>query len=656
MNNSTENNKMTEKIPINRWTLSFNESLEAEYSAWAKTTHLMKFRVNLLIGLAIVLFLAGIDYFLQGSKWHLSSTMYIVVGLPLIGAALGATFVEAGRRYLRYINLALSIFLPFLQAIILWQMPAKPVAPVLSSAVMLGILFAYSLAVLASDFLVPIIGHVVVYLLVLLFFTTNSHILFERNVTFALLCALLVILLLCGAALYYRIYADKRYYYLTKGQSRFVDKVAPMTKSDPVIKKVESPINKMFYAISDVIWFITTEGDIAYVSPSVKEFMGYEPEELIGKRAITLMPPEVYRDFESKATRLYKDKNIVQEVFSFRTKAGLLKSGEIHLRAYSDNEHGDGYIGATRPISEEKIKQKASSEKRLKDLTEENASLKNDVHGLTAEIDTLTEKLTLVNRELTASDKIGRQAFSSLLSQMLDSYQEQLTGNIEAQRLKVKQLTKKFNEKSMGKYDLKNYLENALIDLNSQIDEMAFASNCYQLYNEIVAKNKKIITKPYNISTLFERTVIELKQTFSQSEHVINIDCSAELFLETDERLFSNIVRYLILKSLTQSFKNCKKGRIKAKVFQFNADVVIEYKDDGKASNSSTFETFFVDCLQKSGYQVSEETNLFFDYIKRCMNGTVSSRVEEGSEIFVITLPNQNLTGEKDDPKTKTSK
>ncbi len=652
MNNSTEQ-LMTENIPIKRTTLTFNEALEAEYNTWSMTTFLPKIRISLLAGFALVVFFAIVDFFMHEKTWQLSLTLYLTVGLPLIAVALGATFIEAGRRHLRYIILALCILLPLLQFVILWQMQSKPIELGLNSAIMLGILFAYTLAVLANDFLVSIVGNAVIYMLTMVRIATNVHILFQWRLI--LLTALFFILLLSGISLYYRIYANKRLYYLTKGQSRFVDKVAPMTKSDPVIKKVESPINKMFYAVSDVIMFITTEGDIAYVSPSVKEFMGYEPEELIGKRAITLMPPEVYRDFESKVIRLYKDKNIVQDVFSFRTKAGLLKSGEMHVRAYTDNARGDGYVGSTRPISEEKIKQKATSEKRLKDLTEENASLKSDVHGLTSEIDTLTEKLTLVNRELTASDKIGRKAFSALLFELLESYNTELTPNIAEQRDKLQQLTKKFNDKSMGKYDLKNYLENALINLNGQTDELAFATNCYQLYRGIVDNNKKINTKLYNISTLFEKTVIELKRSFSLSEHIINIDCSAELSLNTDERLFSNIVRYLILKSLTQSFKNIKKGSVKAKVFQFNADLVIEYKDNGKATEHSAFETFFVKCLQKSGYAVTEETDLFFDYVKCCFDGAVSSRVEDGSEIFVITLPNYSLTGEKDDTKTKTN-
>ncbi len=651
MNNSTEQ-QITEKIPIKRWSLAFNEALEAEYAEWSATSVMTKIRINLIAGLVLIALFAVVDFLIY-STWKLPLIMHLAIGAPLIGLTLAATYFDWGRRNLRYALAGLSVLLPLLQFVIMWQAPAEPIANILTSAVLLGILFAYSSAVLANEFLPAIIGQAVLYLLVMVRITSLDYIIFEWRVI--LLTALFLTLLLSGFALYYRIYADKRFYYLTKGQTRFVDKVAPMTKSDPVIKKVESPINKMFYAVSDVIWFITTEGDIAYVSPSVKEFMGYEPEELIDKRAITIMPPEVYRDFESKVTRLYKDKNLIQEVFTFRTKAGLLKSGEMHVRAYTDNERGDGYVGSTRPISEEKIKQKATSEKRLKDLTEENASLKSDVHNLNSEINTLTEKLTLVNRELTASDKIGRKAFGELIFELLESYRTELVPDIEEQRVKVQQITKKFKDKSMGKYDLKNYLENALINLNSQTDELAFASNCYQLYKEITNNNRKINTKSYKISTLFEQTVIELKQTFSESEHIVNIECSAELSLSTDERLFSNLIRYLILKSLTQSLKNIKKGSIKAKVFQFNADLVIEYKDNGKASTNSAFEMFFLNCLQKSGYDVTEETNLFFDYVKCCLGGAVSSRVEDGSEIYVITLPNDDLTGEKDDTKTETS-
>ncbi len=637
MNNKT-NQTNSDKLPINRWLLTFNPVLEGEYMQWLGDEQIARLRISQLIGAFLALCCAAFDFAFGDALGAFSPFAHLLVALPLTVVLFASTYLRQGRQYLKYSTLLCAAILPIAQLVAFWQAPVTPFS-LTTHAVYLALTFVYVAVVLTLHFLPIVIVNAIVYLALALRLYSYSSLTADWRT--AILFGLLAFWGIAAISSYYRIYGDKKLYYTLKGQSRFADKVNPMTKNDPVIKRVESPINKMYQAISDVIWFITVDGDVAYVSPSVKEFMGYEPEELIGKRAITLMTPEQYRVFESKLTRLYKDKNIIQDVFSFKTKAGLLKTGETHVRAYTDNERGDGYVGTTRPISEQKAKEKATSEKKLKELTDENGSLKNDLHNLTEELNTLTEKLTVVNRELAASDKVGKETFAAALGDLLDNWQKKQQVLLKSHDDSIAQLQKKFNDKTMGKHDLKHFLGSAQDIIRLQRNNIAFAESCFAIYNAMLLNKNEVET--FNVQKLFESVVLELKQAFSHSDYVVNIDCKSDLVLDADKRALIALMRYLILKSLTQSLELEKRGTIDVKAYRVADELIVEYSDSGKGVDDDDIERFFLQCLGKSGCDVKEAVHLLDYYVACGLSGMISKFTEEDKGIVSITLPSNKV-------------
>ncbi len=630
----------SDNMPINRWLLTFNPALEGEYTEWLGDEQMAKLRLSQLLGAFILLCFAALDFAFGDALGKFSLTVHLLVALPLALVLFASTYLQWGRRYFKYSSLLFAAMLPLAQLVAFWLAPHAPFS-LATHAVFLALTFVYAAVVLSLHFLPIVVVNAVAYLAIVLRLYSYSDL--NSDWRTAIAFSLLAFGGIATIGSYYRIYGDKKLYYTLKGQSRFADKVNPMTKSDPVIKRVESPINKMYQAISDVIWFITIDGDVAFVSPSVKEFMGYEPEELIGKRAITLMTPEAYRDFEAKLTRLYKDKNIVQDVFSFKTKAGLLKMGETHVRAYTDNERGDGYVGTTRPISEQKAKEKETNEKKLKELTDENGSLKNDLHNLTEELNTITEKLTVVNRELASSDKVGKKTFAAALGELLDNWRAKQLLLIQSHDDSVVQLQKKFNDKTMGKYDLKHYLANARDTIRLQSNTIAFAENCYTIYNLMLAEDKKSTVETCNVRTLFERIVLELKQAFGESDYVVDVDCKSDLTIEADSRLLIALMRHLILQSLTQSLKSEKRATITIKAYRVADELIVEYGDSGQGAIADDLEQFFLKCLGYSGYDVADAEHLLDYYVAQRLSGMISKFDEEDKGIVVITLPSNKM-------------
>ncbi len=56
--------------------------------------------------------------------------------------------------------------------------------------------------------------------------------------------------------------------------------------------KSEEKYRTLIETITDWIWEVDTDGIYTYVSPSVCDVLGYEPDEIVGKASFDLMPPE----------------------------------------------------------------------------------------------------------------------------------------------------------------------------------------------------------------------------------------------------------------------------------------------------------------------------------------------------------------------------
>ena len=73
-------------------------------------------------------------------------------------------------------------------------------------------------------------------------------------------------------------------------------------------KTWRSPLNgATLETVQDWIWEVDSRGIYTYVSPRVRDILGYEPEELLGKTPFDVMPPEeakrirdIFQDIMSK--------------------------------------------------------------------------------------------------------------------------------------------------------------------------------------------------------------------------------------------------------------------------------------------------------------------------------------------------------------------
>jgi len=162
---------------------------------------------------------------------------------------------------------------------------------------------------------------------------------------------------------------------------------------EEVLRESEERFRNLTETTSDWIWEVDEQGIYTYASPKVKELLGYEPEELIGKTPFDLMSSE-------EAKRVASEFGVIIESrksFSLLENTNLHKDGRPIVLETSGVPIFDvegnfrGYRGIDRDITERKKVEMvlAESESKLREqksaLEQKNIALREMIEQITIE-------------------------------------------------------------------------------------------------------------------------------------------------------------------------------------------------------------------------------------------------------------------------------
>jgi diguanylate cyclase (GGDEF)-like protein/PAS domain S-box-containing protein len=139
-------------------------------------------------------------------------------------------------------------------------------------------------------------------------------------------------------------------------QGRFID-ITERKQAEQALQASEERFRSLVETTSDWIWEVDAEGIYTYASPGVKDILGYEPEEVIGKTPFDLMPP----DEAKRAATEFGASAKTREPFDRLENANLHKDGRIVVLETSGipiidvNGNFRGYRGIDRDITETKM-------------------------------------------------------------------------------------------------------------------------------------------------------------------------------------------------------------------------------------------------------------------------------------------------------------
>ena len=127
-------------------------------------------------------------------------------------------------------------------------------------------------------------------------------------------------------------------------------------KAKQKLYKSEQRFRSLIEATSDWVWEVDQNGIYTYCSPKVKDLLGYEPEEIIGKTPFDLMPPGE----AERVAGLFKDIIESRKPFNGLENTNLDKDGrDVALETsgvpiFDEGGNLLGYRGIDRDITERK--------------------------------------------------------------------------------------------------------------------------------------------------------------------------------------------------------------------------------------------------------------------------------------------------------------
>jgi PAS domain S-box-containing protein len=138
-------------------------------------------------------------------------------------------------------------------------------------------------------------------------------------------------------------------------------------KAEEALKEAEDKFRSLVESTSDMIWQVDENAVYTYVSPKIRDILGYEPEEIIGKTPFYLMDPED----EAKIVDVFIEIANKKEPFYGLQNWNIHKNGSRVLMETSGvpilDVKGElvGYRGIDRDITERKKAEEAAKRQTI---------------------------------------------------------------------------------------------------------------------------------------------------------------------------------------------------------------------------------------------------------------------------------------------------
>jgi len=145
-------------------------------------------------------------------------------------------------------------------------------------------------------------------------------------------------------------------------------------RAEEALRGSEERFRNLVETTSDWVWEVDTKGICTYVSPKVRDILGYEPEDLLGKIPFDFIPT----DEVGRMTEVFTSILASQKPFSLIEINGLHKDGHTVVLETSGVPFFDawgallGYRAVSRDVTERKVAEEAlrGSEERFRGLVE----------------------------------------------------------------------------------------------------------------------------------------------------------------------------------------------------------------------------------------------------------------------------------------------
>ncbi|MEN6609930.1 MAG: PAS domain S-box protein [Methanoregulaceae archaeon] len=158
------------------------------------------------------------------------------------------------------------------------------------------------------------------------------------------------------------------------GYHGIVTNISERKSAEEALRESESKFRSIVEASPDMVWETDVSGTFTYISPRMKDILGYEPRELLGKKIFSLIPPECLpRPMEKFSEQIQKKEFYVSLDVTASHRNGNERILEIRSSLiFSPEGKLQGLRGLARDITEQRTAERnlRGSEERFKQVAE----------------------------------------------------------------------------------------------------------------------------------------------------------------------------------------------------------------------------------------------------------------------------------------------
>lgn len=209
------------------------------------------------------------------------------------------------------------------------------------------------------------------------------------------------------------------------------------------------------------------------------------------------------------------------------------------------------------------------------------------------------------------------------------------------------QLETKFSNKSLGKKDLRNYLDTAQ-ELQGMLEQnLRRAAELVENFKLVAADQTSAPARKLNVAKYLASIMSSLHPKLRRTALSFFLDCPPDVELNTFPGELAQVVTNLVMNSIAHGFDSLESGQIKIVAIESTDTVRIVYSDDGKGIPAEhiekIFDPFFTTRRGSGGTGLG--LNIVYNVVTQKLGGTVRCRSKPGfGTRFDITLPKQVMT------------
>jgi PAS domain S-box-containing protein len=441
---------------------------------------------------------------------------------------------------------------------------------------------------------------------------------------------------------YYMIYKSIVVTGITRPQSLLFYKLRDnQVKLESANKQLNKTLDQMIEGVSLIR---VTDGIIVYTNPNFDKIFGYDFGDMLAKH-LSIVYATNGSDSKSITNKLVDD-TVQNGKWSGETR-NIQKKG-THIWCHTNMVFFDHSIYGEVIISvHEDITLRKQSESELAEANYElkahRVHLEDIVVKRTAELQNSLDSLELAKDQLVESEKMA--SLGSLVAGVAHEINTPVGIGVTASS-HLEAITNDFSKSYKSGELSKGSLEEFIKSVNDVsviiLTNMVKAATLIQSFKQVAVDQTSEEMRTFNIKAYMNDILNSIHYEIKNTKHVINVDCTDNLVLNSYPGALSQAITNLISNSLVHGFANIDNGTISIHIVQIDNNLIIVYKDTGCGMSEDCikriYDPFFTTKRNQGGSGLG--MNIVYNIISQVLKGTIkcTSKVNKGVT-FYITLP-----------------